>query len=823
MRITPRTPCIRIRSLNLEIRSTKSETNSKFKGPKRGASSTPFRVLGFGPSCLFRVSDFGFRDSRRTSRRTCFLPSLLGLLLLIAPVAQAQPSAPHLGYVYPAGGRQGTTFQVKIGGRSLDGVTTVYVSGAGVQATATGYDRPLAQKEISTLREKLQELQKKGRDAATLKEMAEIRDQISTSLKRNANPALAETVVVEVTVAPEAALGERELRLATPLGLSNPLVFCVGQLPESCEKDLQISAANAETIVTLPTTVNGRIVPTDTAKILFPARQSQQFQYANVDRYRFEARKGQQLVVVVGARELIPYLADAVPGWFQAVVTLYDTSGRELAYDDDYRFHPDPVLHYEIPKDDDYILEIKDAIYRGREDFVYRITLGELPFVTSIFPLGGPAGVPTSVELRGWNLPVPHVTADVKDAGKCDLRSVIVDLKNHQSILNPVPFAVDTLPECREKESNDSPQSAQPVTLPIIINGRIDKSGDWDVFRFDAHAGDRIVAETCARRLDSPLDSVLKLTDAAGRQLAFNDDHEDKGSGLNTHHADSFILTTLPADGTYYLHLGDAQRKGGAEYAYRLRISAPVPDFELRVVPSSINAGAGQTIPLTVYALRKDGFSGDIALALKDAPRGFTLSGALVPAHQDQVRLTLTAQPIPLNEPLSLGLEGRATIAGREIVRRAVPADDMMQAFAYRHLVPAQDLKVTAIKRGVTRTPIRILNELPVKIPAGGTAQVRVAMSANRSFDKVQFELSEPPEGITVRSTASDQTGTDLVLHSDAAKVKPGLRGNLIVGVFGERTPAAGAGKAKANRQRIPLGTLPAIPFEIVKPSAVTP
>ena len=37
-------------------------------------------------------------------------------------------------------------------------------------------------------------------------------------------------------------------------------------------------------------------------------------------------------------------------------------------------------------------MEIKDALYRGREDFVYRITIGELPFVTGIFPLGGRAG-----------------------------------------------------------------------------------------------------------------------------------------------------------------------------------------------------------------------------------------------------------------------------------------------------------------------------------------------------------------------------------------------------------------------------------------------
>jgi hypothetical protein len=335
---------------------------------------------------------------------------LLAILLMMVPAVRAQQGAPHLGYVYPAGGRQGTTFQVKIGGRFLDGVTEVAISGGGVEAKVIGQDKPLAQPQIAALREKLQELQKKERDAATLKEMMEIRAQISASLKRNANPALAEIVILEVKMAPEAAPGDRELRLATMLGLSNPLVFRVGQVPEVCEDE----SKHSETILTLPATVNGRIVPNDPSPVLFPARQAQQFKYADVDRFRFQARQGQDLVIVASARELIPYLADAVPGWFQAVVTLYDVQGKELAYDDDYRFHPDPVLHYVIPQDGDYFVEIKDAIYRGREDFVYRITLGELPFVTSIFPLGGPAGAQTAVELKGWNLPVDKLTVDAQ-------------------------------------------------------------------------------------------------------------------------------------------------------------------------------------------------------------------------------------------------------------------------------------------------------------------------------------------------------------------------------------------------------------------------
>jgi len=374
--------------------------------------------------------------------------------------------------------------------------------------------------------------------------------------------------------------------------------------------------------ITLPATLNGQIMP------------------GSVDRYRFRLVKGQRLVVAAGARELRPYISDAVPGWFQATLGLYDAKGKEVAYADAYRFHPDPVLYYEGPSDGEYLLEIKDSIFRGREDFVYRIGVGELPFLTSIFPLGGKAGARTAVETKGWNLPAPRLTQTAKDKG-----ARLLAVRRGDLLSNRVPFAVDTLPERLEREPNNQTKSAQRVKLPLIVNGRIQPPGDWDIFRIQGRAGEEIVAEVFARRLDSPLDSMLKLTDAKGRQLAANDDHEDQSMGLMTHHADSRIEFTLPAKGTYYLHLGDAQRKGGPEYAYRLRLSRPQPGFELRVAPSSISVRAGMTVPITVYALRKDGFAGQIALRLRDAPQGFLLSGAWVPAGQDKVRLTMTAPP----------------------------------------------------------------------------------------------------------------------------------------------------------------------------------
>ena len=543
-----------------------------------------------------------------------------------------------------------------------------------------------------------------------------------------------------------------------------------------------------------------------------------------MDRFRFEARKGQPLVFIVQARDLNPYLADAVPGWFQATLTLYDGKGRELAYNDDYRFHPDPVLFFRVPEDGPYVMEIKDALYRGRPDFVYRITVGELPFVTGIFPLGGPVGGQIPVAVKGHNLPIDGLTMDTRDKrpGIYPLFVCRGDLTS-----NTMHFVVDTLPECFEKEPNDSLQTAQPVTLPVIVNGRIDRAGDWDVFRFDGRAGDQIVTEVLARRLESPLDSVLTLTDSAGKRLAFNDDHEDQEDGMRTHHADSLIHFTLPANGTDFLHLGDAQHQGGPEYAYRLRISSPRPDFALRITPSRIHARAGRFSPIRVFALRKDGYDGPIALRLKEAPEGFSLSGNLVPAGTDEVPVTLLVPPMPSEGPYSLSIEGRATIAGREVLRTAVPAENMMQAFAYKHLVPTHDLKLTIVEmvkpqppspqRRDFPAPVTLVGKLPLRIPAGRSAEIRATGSGvGGPSNKVEVELSDPPPGFVVKSVSHYDGGLAVVVQCDAEKVKPGLKGNLIAHAFLVWSVTEKDGKTQTNRWL--MATFPAIPFEVVKP-----
>ena len=240
--------------------------------------------------------------------------------------------------------------------------------------------------------------------------------------------------------------------------------------------------------------------------------------------------------------------------------------------------------------------------------------------------------------MKGWNLEKAELIQPAANAGP-GVQQVVA--RREGLVSNRVPFALGTLPEGFEKEPNNDLTHAQKVTLPVMINGRIDRPGDWDVFQFSGKAGETIVAEVYARRLDSPLDSVLKLTDATGKVLAFNDDHEDIGSGMNTHHADSYLMVKLPADGVYYVHIGDTARNGGEEYAYRLRISPPQPDFELRVVPSSVSLRSKNSANVSVYVIRKDGFNAPIKLTLKDPPAGITAAPVTLSPTQAVVGLAV--------------------------------------------------------------------------------------------------------------------------------------------------------------------------------------
>jgi hypothetical protein len=808
----------------------------------------------------------------------------VALTLCVATArGQLNTREPHIGYLYPGGGQQGSVVQITAGGQFLRGATDVYVSGEGVRASVIRYVKPLRnlqkeqrqllQRRLKEARDKrLAELSvkghapilpkkgfakkaadkpkaspqdssrrkkengAKGENAAkteevklpdhpllydmenkSLRELAHIANILFFPRnKRQLNRQLAESVLIEITIEPGAKPGNRELRIGTPTGLTNPMVFQVGLFPEIRE----LEPNNRKAYTDLPNLPKGTRVPKE-KPLELPVLLNGQIMPGDIDRFRFRAQQGQQLVIEAQARSLIPYLADAVPGWFQATLALYDARGKEVAFADDYRFNPDPVLFYKIPEDGEYELEIRDSIYRGREDFVYRIAVSEQPFITQMFPLGGRAGVETVASINGWNLPSTRLPLDTQPGDVCIRQTVY---HKGKQLSNSIAYAVDTLPECEESESNDTIKRAQHIGLPKIINGRIDRPGDVDVFRFKGRAGDEVVAEVYGRRLNSPLDSLLRLTDASGKVLEWNDDHMIKDEhlhkdmmGLVTHHADSYLLAKLPKDGAYYVHLADSQHHGGQAYGYRLRIAAPQPDFALRVTPSSLSMRAGAIVPFCVHALRKDGFDGEIEVVLKDANAGFELNGGRIPAGRDRVRMTLTAPPKAPDEPVALQLEGRARVGGQTVSHPAFGADDMMQAFLYRHLVPSQELLVSVKKSKWRVPPVELAGRVPVRIPAGGSARVLIKTRRRTVLKEIQLQLNEPPEGVTLHDVTVVPEGLAFQLKADKDAMQSGFADNLIVEAFREFTPKLKNGKPAPQKRRVSMGVFPAIPIEIVQ------
>ena len=824
----------------------------------------------------YQLSAFSFQLSvvrgRSGGHRLLFV-----VPLVFAATAWAQPGQrePHIGYLYPGGGQQGSVFHVTVGGQFLQGVTDVHVSGEGVHAEVIRYYRPvrniqreqrdeLKDRFRELVRERLDELPK-GSGSLTLfgakitarkperpqakrsstgdadrpetieeksapvaramrpvehpslydlesKSLAEL-NHVAHELsfpraKRQQNAQIAEMALLEVTIDGGAAPGDRELRLASRTGLTNPMCFQVGQFPETRELEPnglnEYSPLPKPPPMDLPVLLNGQVMPGD------------------VDRFRFRARQGQRLVIEASARRLVPYLADAVPGWFQATIALYDAQGNEVAFKDDYLFNPDPVLFYEILEDGVYELEIRDAIYRGREDFVYRIAVGEQPFITEIFPLGSQSGADTVASVAGWNLTEDRLRLDTR-SGIDGMRET--SMRETKWVSNEVRYAVDTLPECDEDEPNNTTRKAQRIDLPLIVNGRIQEPGDVDVFRFQGHAGDEVVAEVVGRRLNSPLDSLLRLTDSSGDVLEWNDDYETKdgylytGTGLLTHHADSYLCARLPEKGFYQVSLTDSQNHGGEAYAYRLRISPPQPDFALRATPSSITLVAGRAALISVHALRKDGFDGDIELALKDAPVGFSLSGGKIPAGRDQIRMTITAPRQPLDEPVVVQLVGRARVNEETITRPVVPSEDMMQAFLYRHLTPSKDLVVAVRGKKYAGPPIGVTGVGPVRIPKGDTARVRVRTPKFPEINTINLKLLEPPEGVTLHNVkVVPEGGLTFQVKADGDAIQAGFADNLIVEASLVRELPRRGGQGGKQKQRVTIGVLPAIPFEIVEP-----
>lgn len=712
-----------------------------------------------------------------------------GIILVLAvsvfsPFMRAAEQ-PHIGFVYPAGGKQGTIFDIMVGGKYLNETIAANITGDRVVVRVLeDPDKDLDKKELEDEKSgKLlfrqpkvdksilttgslkfdEELAKSGKARAE-------REKIRKNRKKKKDQ-FPDLIYLRVAVMDDALPGDRELRVITRGGLSNKFTFQIGSVSEQFESEPNNRKEQVNEISSLPVLVNGQIMDGD------------------VDLFHFAAKKGQSLVIKADARRLLPYLADAVPGWFQASIALYDKKGSELKHADNFFFSQDPVLFYDVPEDADYYVEIRDSIYRGREDFVYRLSIGELPFITHISPLGAAYDNSTAVSISGKNLPVRSVNIHGRNR---NVPVQHIQLVNKAGMLTErVPFTFSDLPEVKEKMRSEN-EKVQEVKLPVVINGTIETPGDKDTYSFTGKANQKISIEVTARRLGSPLDSFIILNNSKGEKIAENDeDPTYKWDDVLTHHADSGLMLSLPKDDTYTVTISDLTGKGGEEYSYRLRISEPLPDFVLYSIPPSVNIPRGGTGYFKVHAIRKDGFTGAIKISLNNISNGLKLSNSTIPEGSNDFKMTVSASYEIPEGVIGYKLEGTAEVGGRVITRAVTPAENYTQAFAYKHLVHSKEqLVLITPPKPFTVSFSLDKNEL-VELTQGKETKLNVEIVRSRGFEEnVRLQLLDAPEGVSLRTGAAraDKDKPAVVRGDKVAvvlrvesKAKSGVFDNLIL------------------------------------------
>lgn len=147
---------------------------------------------------------------------------------------------------------------------------------------------------------------------------------------------------------------------------------------------------------------------------------------------------------------------------------------------------------------------------------------------------------------------------------------------------------IDDLPTAVDNGANKSADAAQAIELPTAIDGACEPES-FDYYKFSGLAGQRLSVEAVARRLGSPLDPVIRLLDASGRELAYSDDEPSIG-------ADCRFALQLPADGEYLLEIRDIRYQGSGAHRYRLRVG----DFPLVTVPYPMSGKQGSVAQLSI-------------------------------------------------------------------------------------------------------------------------------------------------------------------------------------------------------------------------------
>jgi len=364
---------------------------------------------------------------------------------------------PTLASVSPVGVARGTTVEIVVEGLNLAKASAIYFSEPGV----TG--RVVRVKELPDLPDI--RLGSNG----TLSTV-----DVGPLPPRN-------QVTVELDVSPDAQVGPVSFRLLTPLGTSPEGKFLIepyyGEAPDKEPNDTPENAFEAF----LPAILAGTIS-----------------RPGDIDYFKIQVKAGEELSFLNGAM--------LIGSALQPVVTILDADLNTVAAFGENGGSEQVMFARRFDKAGAYYIRVEDYQHSGRASNFYRIIVGEFPLVLGAFPLGVQSGSTVELAIRGY-----HTLGKLKVDGKPSPDSDDTITLRPENAFDTVRVALGAEPEVQSQGGS--------IAVPVTVNGRIDKPGAENRYRFRATKGEQLVFEVNARRLGSDLDSYLEILDAKGQPV----------------------------------------------------------------------------------------------------------------------------------------------------------------------------------------------------------------------------------------------------------------------------------------------------------------
>jgi hypothetical protein len=485
-----------------------------------------------------------------------------------------------------------------------------------------------------------------------------------------------------ITIANNCPTGIHEARVMTRLGVSSSRVFNVGTLPEANQAKPNTSLKTA-----MPLPVNSICNAVMT-------RQS-------VDFYSFQAKQGQRIVVDCAAK--------GIDSKLKPVVIIADAKGADLLVE-----RRGGALDFTAPTAGTYVIKVHELTYNGGPHYFYRLALRE-------------AAVGQAV---------PRLPA-IQNVSSFSWPPVGLQLK---------ATVVDT-------EPNNKHAQAQKITLPCDIAGSFFPAADVDTFEFTAKKGEVWWVEVASERFGLPTDPAIVVQHVTGNGAAekltdlvelsdipspikvSTNGYSYNGPPYNAGSTDILGKLEIKEDGVHRLHLRDlfGGTRRDPRNIYRLVIRKAAPDFALvgwalhmnlrngdrNALSKPIALRGGSTMAIEVVVVRRDGFKGEIDLALGGLPQGVIAAGVKIPAGQSRGIMLVSADQ---NAPRALT---RASFIGRATINGKVVSHPCRMA-SMQWPVPDASREIPSP---------RLLADLPVSVCSSELAPITIAPKQNKVWE----------------------------------------------------------------------------------------